>query len=133
MRLLTRWFGGLARVLRARSPRVGASVPIRIGWFCPVLALVVTLDLVTAWNAAWNTLTDVPVNAATLAIGLLETGLYFLAATLLWPDGPAACRLVAAFDPLRTLRTIKLKAKCLEWRARCFIGSDALRNATCLC
>lgn len=80
--------GGFARVLRARSPRSGERVAIRIGWFTPALALVVTLDLITAWNAAWRTLGDVPVNAATLTIGLVETGLYFVAATLLWPDEP---------------------------------------------
>jgi hypothetical protein len=80
--------GGLARVLRARSPAKDLSASIRIGWFTPALALVVALDLIASWNLAWRTLSNVPVNTITLTIGFFETGMYFLAATLVWPDAP---------------------------------------------
>lgn len=80
--------GGVARVLRARSPSADVARPIRIGWFTPALALVVALDMITSWDLAWRTLADIPVNTITLTVGFLETGLYFFAATVLWPDAP---------------------------------------------
>jgi hypothetical protein len=44
---LTELFGGFARALRRRRS-------IRIGWLSPLLALVMTVDLVSHWVAAWS-------------------------------------------------------------------------------
>ncbi|MBX7496457.1 hypothetical protein K3172_11385 [Qipengyuania sp. 6B39] len=55
---------------------------IRIGWMTPTLGGIVVVDLVTAWNLAWRTLQDVVVSVPVLFAGMVETGLYFIAASL---------------------------------------------------
>ena len=59
---------------------------IRIGWMTPTLGGIVVVDLVTAWNLAWRTLQEVVVSVPVLFAGMVETGLYFIAASLVWPD-----------------------------------------------
>ncbi|WP_370030149.1 hypothetical protein [Qipengyuania mesophila] len=94
---------GFVRVLKARSlpaakagksPKASSSEAvgrkntrkIRIGWMTPVMGGIVVVDLVTAWNLAWLTLQEVSISIPVLVAGMVETGLYFVAASLVWPD-----------------------------------------------
>jgi hypothetical protein len=71
--------GGLARTLKQRRL-------VRLGWLTPLLGLLVMLDLTSSWALAYSLRDAVPANFLTLVIGLFVTGLYFLAATLVFPD-----------------------------------------------
>ncbi len=76
---LAELFGGFARALRARHQ-------IRIGWLCPLLALLLVVDLVTFWAQAWDLRDSIPVTLPTLLFGALVAGLYYIAAALVFPD-----------------------------------------------
>jgi len=76
---LTEVFGGFARALRARQR-------VRIGWLCPLLALVMTVDLVSHWIAAWDDRDAIAVTFPTLLFGAAIAGLYYMAAALVFPD-----------------------------------------------
>ncbi|ANY19852.1 hypothetical protein A6F68_01335 [Tsuneonella dongtanensis] len=77
---------GFVRVLKARTESANKRRKIRIGWMTPTLGAIVIVDLVTAWNLAWRTLQEVEVSVPVLFAGMIETGLYFIAASLVWPD-----------------------------------------------
>jgi hypothetical protein len=71
--------GGLARTLKQWRTA-------RLGWLTPLLGLLVMLDLTSSWALAWSLRDSIPANFLTLVIGLFVTGLYYLAATLVFPD-----------------------------------------------
>ena len=74
--------GGLARVLKQRKE-------VQLGWLTPLLGLLVMLDLTSSWALAYSLKDTIPANFLTLVIGLFVTGLYYLAATLVFPDDVA--------------------------------------------
>lgn len=71
--------GGLARTLKQWRT-------VRLGWLTPLLGLLVMLDLTSSWALAYSLRDSIPANFLTLVIGLFVTGLYYLAATLVFPD-----------------------------------------------
>src|SRR3954470_20696407 len=71
--------GGLARTLKQWRT-------VRRGGLSPLLGLLVMLDLTSSWALAWSLRESIPANFLTLVIGLFVTGLYYLAATLVFPD-----------------------------------------------
>jgi len=71
--------GGLARTLKQWRL-------VRLGWLTPLLGLLVMLDLTSSWALAYSIRDSIPANYLTLVICLFVTGLYFLAATLVFPD-----------------------------------------------
>lgn len=70
--------GGLARAIknRRRAP---------VGRLTPLLATFLLLDLTSSWMSAWNNRGWLDVNYATLVLGLLYAGTYYVAATLTFP------------------------------------------------
>jgi hypothetical protein len=80
---------GFGRVLKARSAAPDRSTKIRIGWLTPMIGLLVTLDLVSTWQLAWNSRQNIPITFAVLIGGTIVTAVYYIAATLVWPDKPA--------------------------------------------
>jgi hypothetical protein len=74
--------GGLARTLKQRRQ-------VRLGLLTPLLGLLVMLDLTSSWALAYSLRASIQANFLTLVIGLFVTGLYFLAATLVFPDDAA--------------------------------------------
>lgn len=73
--------GGLARALKARHR-------IRIGWSTSLLALLLSCDLVTFWAYAWSVRDHIPATFPALFFGFIVTGIYFVAASLAFPDDP---------------------------------------------
>jgi hypothetical protein len=71
--------GGLARILKQRKM-------VRLGWLTPLLGLLVMVDLASSWAQAWALREAIPATFLTLVVGLFVTGLYYLAATLVFPD-----------------------------------------------
>ena len=82
---------GFARGLRRwRSDRPvgldGTSHPkVRLGWLTPLLGIFVMLDLVAFWEWGWAARRFVSPNYGILIIGLLSSGLYYLAAAMIFP------------------------------------------------
>jgi hypothetical protein len=74
-------FGGFGRALQSRRK-------IRIGWQSPLLGLIVAFDLTSFWAIAWAFRDRVVVHIFVLFCGLAVTGLYYLAARLVFPDDP---------------------------------------------
>jgi hypothetical protein len=70
---------GFARALRRR--RV-----VHLGWLVPMLAIFVMLDLTGFWEAGWGSRRFVSPQYGILLIGLVMSGLYYLAASLVFPS-----------------------------------------------
>ena len=73
---------GLSRALKLRSK-------VRIGWLTPLFAVFVIMDLTSFWLGAWELRSVVRVTYAMLILGVLTSGLYYFAASLVFPDDPA--------------------------------------------
>ncbi|MBN8841860.1 MAG: hypothetical protein J0H88_01330 [Sphingomonadales bacterium] len=92
---LAEGLGGLSRALKA-------SHKVRIGWPTALLGLFVSCDVVTFWMYGWSLRDQLPMNWAVLFGGFLVTGIYYVAASLVFPDDPEAWDdLTAHFDKHR--------------------------------
>lgn len=84
--------GGFARVLKrrrgARSVGLdGTSHPnAHVGWLTPMLAIYVMLDLTSFWEWGWGARRFVNPGYGVLVIGLLISGLYYVAASIIFPS-----------------------------------------------
>ncbi len=78
----------MAEVLGGFGKAVKARGAVRIGWLTPLLGLLLMLDLTSYWYTAWGMRETIPGNSLTLFGLLLFTSLYYLAATLVFPDPP---------------------------------------------
>ena len=79
---------GLAEVLAGLGRAIRADPPVRLGWPTPLLALLVMIDLTTFWAGAWEVRQargDVGPDYLALMYGLAVSGLYYLAASLVFP------------------------------------------------
>jgi hypothetical protein len=76
--------GGFGRAVKARSR-------LWIGWLTPLLGVLVMLDLISFWTLAWSLRDIIPVNYLALMLMLGFTGLYYLAANLVFPEEPDRC------------------------------------------
>ncbi|WP_422058265.1 hypothetical protein [Sphingomonas sp.] len=76
--------GGFGRALKLK--RGGKSV--RVGWLTPLLGIVVILDLTSFWLLAWEAQPQIGANYLTLVSVLAIVGIYYLAASLIFPDDP---------------------------------------------
>ncbi len=89
---LAEGLGGLARALKA-------SHRVRIGWPTALLGLFVSCDVVTFWMYGWAMRDLLPLSWPVLFGGFLVTAVYFIAASLVFPDDPEAWEdLNAHFD-----------------------------------
>jgi hypothetical protein len=73
--------GGFGRTLKVRGK-------IRIGWLTPLLGLILIVDLVSFWEAAWEQRDSIPVSFPSMLYGALMACIYYLAASLVFPDRP---------------------------------------------
>ena len=78
----------LAEVLGGFGKAVKARESVRIGWLTPLLGLLLMLDLTFYWFTAWAMRESFPGNSLTLLLLLAFTSLYYLAATLVFPEMP---------------------------------------------
>jgi hypothetical protein len=73
--------GGLARALKARHR-------VRIGWPTALLGLFVSCDVVTFWMYGWTMRELIPINWPVLFGGFVVTALFYVAASLVFPENP---------------------------------------------
>lgn len=76
---LAEGLGGLARAIKA-------SDRIRIGWPTALLGLFVSCDVVTFWMYGWALRDMIPVNWPSMFGGFVVTAIYFVSASLVFPD-----------------------------------------------
>ncbi len=76
---------GFARALKLK--RGGKAV--RVGWLTPLLGIAVILDLTSFWLLAWEAQSQILANYLTLVSVLAIVGIYYLDASLIFPDEPA--------------------------------------------
>lgn len=87
--------GGLAKVIEAqlRAVKVGVespgATPFRAGWLTPLLGLYVMLDVVSFWGSAWVARGQIAYEGPVILCGLFFTGLYYIAAHLVFPTEKA--------------------------------------------
>ena len=92
---LAEGLGGLAKALKA-------SHRVRIGWPTALLGLFVSCDVVTFWMYGWSLRNLLPLSWPLLFGGFVVTAIYFVAASLVFPDDPEAWEdLNAHFDKHR--------------------------------
>lgn len=79
---------GLAvvEVVSGFSKALRSGGPVRLGYCTPLLALFILLDLVQFWNDTWFGYQNVGVNPAVLTVALGTASIYYLAASLIFPD-----------------------------------------------
>lgn len=70
---------GAARAFKHRKAVV-------VGWMTPLLAVFVALDIATFWDAAWTNFRHLPFSYGLLVGGLAIAAVYFIAASLIFPD-----------------------------------------------
>ncbi|WP_333592240.1 hypothetical protein [Brevundimonas sp.] len=70
---------GFGKVLRRRDR-------VRLGWVTPLLAVFVLLDVASFWSISWTRMQGVEPSYLLLLIGLAIAGVYYLAASLVFPD-----------------------------------------------
>lgn len=58
---------------------------IRVGWLTPMLAVFMALDVATFWNQSWVMNQNAPYSITLLILGVASAGLFYLAATLVFP------------------------------------------------
>ena len=75
----TEMLSGLARILKS-------SHRIRIGWLIPALGLLVLINLTIFWFGAWQMRFMAAPTSGALLLILLIGGMYFLAASLIFPN-----------------------------------------------
>ncbi|WP_448658947.1 hypothetical protein ACPVPU_00475 [Sphingomonas sp. CJ99] len=73
---------GFARVLKYKR----GEEAVYIGWLTPLLGLLVILDLTSFWLMAWDAQGQFSANYLTLVAILVVVGIYYLAASLIFPD-----------------------------------------------
>lgn len=76
--------GGFARALKLKR----GTKPIRIGWLTPLLGIVVMLDLTSFWLLAFEARAQISADYLTLICVLAMVGIYYMAASLIFPDEP---------------------------------------------
>ena len=83
---------GLSRSWKARLNAEAAGVaPVRIGWLVPLLGLLVLSDQTAFWLYIYALRDALPLTFLALLGVLALVGAYYLVATFVFPDDPAAC------------------------------------------
>lgn len=78
----------LAEGLGGVSRAIKASHKVHIGWATGLLGLFVSCDVVTFWMYGWSLRELLPFTWPVLFGGFVVTALYYVAASLIFPDDP---------------------------------------------
>ena len=76
----------LAVVLSGFAGALKKKPPVRIGWLTALLGIFMLLDVTSFWAGAWRARAWFAAEYGYLFISLLVTGLYYFAASLVFPD-----------------------------------------------
>ena len=80
---------GFVRTLKARNPLDRNKSPdVKIGLLTPMLGIFVMLHLTGFWMEAWDLRDLIPAHHASLFVGLAIAGVYYFAASMIFPEQP---------------------------------------------
>src|ERR1044072_7231723 len=87
--MLVEVLGGFVRAVKAARPRPGSDdVPVRLGWLSPLLSLFLLLDITSYWDNIWLLRSVIALGLDSLFSALFMTGIYYFAASLVFPSEP---------------------------------------------
>ena len=87
--ILIEVLSGLVRTVQARHPTgPGTNVEIHLGWLTPLLGAFVLLDITGWWGNVWSVRHTLPLGYDTLFGGVILCGVYYFAASMVFPDEP---------------------------------------------
>jgi hypothetical protein len=75
----------LAKVLEGFARALKRRRVVHLGWLTPLLAVFVMLDLTSFWESGWATRKFLTPQYGMLLIGLVMCGLYYIAASIIFP------------------------------------------------
>ena len=75
----------LAKVLEGFARALKRRRVVRLGWLTPMLAVFVMLDLTSFWESGWAARKFLTPQYGMLLIGLVMCGLYYIAASIIFP------------------------------------------------
>lgn len=75
----------LAKVLEGFARALKRRRVVHLGWLTPLLAVLVMLDLTSFWESGWAARRFVTPQYGDLLIGLVMCGLYYIAASIIFP------------------------------------------------
>lgn len=78
----------MAEVMSGLSRTLKAHKRVRIGWLTPLLGLLLIVDLLSFWMGAWTNREAIPVTFTSLLYGAGVACIYYLAASLVFPERP---------------------------------------------
>jgi hypothetical protein len=78
----------MAEVMSGLSRTMKAHKRVRIGWLTPLLGLLLIVDLVSFWVGAWDNRAAIPVTFTSMLYGAGVACIYYLAASLVFPERP---------------------------------------------
>lgn len=78
----------LVQVLSGLVQTIQSPERVKMGWLTPLLGLLVMLDLTSFWTIAWSVRDAAPPRYLALLYGLAVMGLYYFAASLVFPTRP---------------------------------------------
>lgn len=131
---LAELLGGLAKAIKARrhAVRIGAE-PLRLGHLVPMLVIFLMLDIAGFWTYAWTVRDDIPPTYVTLVFGLMVTGLYYLAASWVFPDDLADRHELDShyFEQMRPIFVVVILCNLLAYAGRIYLsGMDVFAHWT---
>ncbi len=121
--------GGLAKAIKARrrAARTGAQ-PLALGHLVPMLALFLMLDIAGFWTYAWTVREQIPPSYVTLVFGLLVIGLYYLAASWVFPEDLADRRELDShyFEQMRPIFLVVILCNLLAYAGRILLSGMSI-------
>jgi hypothetical protein len=126
--------GGLAKAIKARrrAARIAAP-PLLLGHLVPMLAIFLMLDIAGFWTYAWTVRDEIPPTYVTLVFGLLVIGLYYLAASWVFPEDLADRRELDShyFEQKRQIFAVVILCNLLAYAGRILLsGMNAFTHWT---
>jgi hypothetical protein len=126
--------GGLAKAIKARRHAIRiAAPPLVLGHLVPMLALFLMLDIAGFWTYAWAARDEIPPTYVTLVFGLMVIGLYYLAASWVFPDDLADRQELDShyFEQKRGIFAVVLACNLLAYAGRIALsGGNAFTHWT---
>lgn len=114
----------LVQVLSGLVQTIQSPGRVRMGWLTPLLGLIVILDLTSFWTIAWSVRDATPPRYLALLYGLLVMGLYYFAASLVFPTRPEDCPHLDEhyFKYRRTIIGAVIACNVLAWAGQALLG-----------
>ncbi len=121
--------GGLAKAIKARRHAARMEEQrLKLGHLVPMLALFLMLDIAGFWTYAWSVRDAIPPTYVTLVFGILVIGLYYLAASWVFPEELGAGRDLDShyFEQKGAIFSVVILCNLLAYAGRLLLQGPAI-------